>query len=383
VRRVPDDPREFGSAVPESSAPRTTGPSFPSVKPSPVDLSLTVRAPQQVQLGRPALFEAVVRNNGAAAVKDARVMVAFDEGLRFPGKEARSFDQQLGELPPGKSQTVALSLRGESLGTRCTRFRLALDGRETVWKSVCVQVVPRQYSLTIAAAPLRSVGSRTEFTVSLANVATEELRGAVVAVEFDPRQLKPLTGSHGAKVENGRITWAVNRLRPGVGVNVQGEMACVAVAKAVCLTATVTVQNGPADRETACWQVIEQGRPFDMRIADTRDLIRVGDTTEVVISVQNRSGKRATLPQLTTQIPESFRVVSTSVWEGTQSLAGRAAVDKGTVTFRPVAMVERDAALTYRIRVEAVKPGRTAFTAKIPLEGTTSLELSEPVMVVR
>lgn len=383
TRRLPDGLSEFRSAGPtEDVGPKTTGPTL-SRKPSPADLTLSVHAPRQVQLGRPALFEAVIRNNGATTVKDAWATVAFDEGLTFPGNAQRSFNQQLPELAPGASQTVTLRLRGQSLGSRCARFRLSLDGRETLWKSVCVQVVPRQYAVTIDVAPLRTVGSRTEFTVSLANVSKEELRGARVSVEFDPRQLKPLVGSHGAKVEQGRLTWTVNRLRPGAGVQVQGEMACLAVAKLVCLAAVVTVQDGPPDRETACWEVAEQGRPFDMRIADTRDLIRVGAATEVVVSVQNRSGKRGTLPKLAVRVPANFRVVSTSVWEGMQSLAGKAAVEKGSVTFPPVTMVDPDAAITYRIRVEALKPGSAAFTATIPLGGKKSLELSEPVTVVK
>jgi hypothetical protein len=276
-----------------------------------------------------------------------------------------------------------LLLWGESTGARCARFRLSLDGQESVWKSVCVDVVPKRYAVAIAVAPLRTLGSRTEFTLSLSNISADALRGAAVSVEFDPRQLKPLSGSHGAKVENGRLTWTINRLRPGAGVRVQGDMECLTVSNRVCLTALVTAQNAPPDRETACWRVAGQGRPFDMRIIDTRDLIGVGEATEVVVSVQNRSGKRTSLPRLAVRIPPIFGVVSTSVWEGTQSLAGKATVDKGAVAFQPVAMVDPDGVITYRIRVEARKAGSAAFSATIRLDEKSSLELSEPVTVVR
>ena len=383
TRRIPDGQYDAGRTTPTGPAGTSSGPAFPGGKPSATNLTLTVAAPRQVQLGRPALFDVAIRNNGTATVNAARIAVSFGDGLRFPGKTEQSFDQQLAPLPPGKTHTVALMLRGEALGTHCARFRLTLDGRETVWKSVCVQVVPRQYAVSLAVAPLRTVGGRTEFTLSLTNVAKDELHGATVSVEFDPRQLKPLSGSHGARVESGRLTWAVNRLRPGVGVHVQGEMECRVASPQVCLTAYVAAANAPSDREAVCWQVIEQGRPFDMRIADTRDVVRVGEATEVVVSVQNRSGKRAALPTLAVQVPANFRVVSTSVWEGTQSLAGKAAVDKGAVAFPPVEMVDADGVITYRIRVEALEAGGTSFTAKVALDAKTVLELSEPVTVVR
>ena len=393
VRRVPSQPGGTGTVTqkplpePRKTVPSTpskkTGPQFPGGTVTTVKLSLLVTAPLKVQLGSPVTFDAVVRNDGSAPVRAASVQVRFDDGLQFPGHGEKIVNRPIDNLAPGKSVTISFSLTATQLGSSCAEFSMKLDGRETVWKKVCVEVVPRQFAVNVAFAPLRTVGGSSEFTVSVENVSKQELRGVTVEVRFDPRLLKPRDGTRGARVGKGVLTWNVNRLRPGVSVHLQAEMACLAATKQACLQVSVISADVPEDRRIVCSGIIETGKPFDMRMADTNDVIRVGDETDIVISVRNRSGKRGSLPELEVTIPDGFEVRSTSVWEGRQPLVTKATVTPGTLSFPSIPMVAIDASITYRIRVKAKNPGHTQFSAKIKLDEQTTLELHEPVTVIR
>ncbi|MFQ5733736.1 MAG: CARDB domain-containing protein [Planctomycetaceae bacterium] len=379
VLRVPENlpPLDPNASKPGES-PNNAGPQFPDVKPQ---LTLAVKAPARTQKGSPARFAATVQNTGSTTARDVVVEVRFDGGLSFRNQTERMIRTTLKPLAAGASKTVEVRLDAKAVGVQRAEFTLTAGGREVVWKAVDVTVVPRRYDLSVIVPPLRTVGGRMELTITLSNVSSTDMKNVAVAVALDPKLLKPLEGSRGAKIDGGRVSWRMKTLKAGHGVQLQAECECVSVSRAACVMVEITADDAPTDSRLGCLQIAEMGKPFDMRIADTDDLLRVGGETEVIVSVQNRSGKRGTIPTLHVVMPAAFRLTSTSVWEAQTMLTVKTVVDKQTVTFAPVPIVDADDVLTYRLRVRALSAGHTSFRAALVRDGKTTLQLSEPMTV--
>jgi uncharacterized repeat protein (TIGR01451 family) len=136
----------------------------PGETPAP-SVDLAVAAPLSSQVGSAVLFEIRVTNRGSAPAADVVLAVSLDDGLRLPGRNDRRVVRPLSTIPAGETRQVELTLVGEQAGSRCASFLITMNGRETAWKNVCIELVPRRLDVVIAAPEQARVGGRTTFVV--------------------------------------------------------------------------------------------------------------------------------------------------------------------------------------------------------------------------
>jgi hypothetical protein len=346
-------------------------------------LEVAVTAPPRKQVGSAVEFLIEVRNTSEQTAENVAVDVEFDEPLVFPGSRERRVAQPLGRLAPGESKEVTLSLVAERVGTDCVRLLATVSGREAGWKSVCVEVVPKQLQLEIVGPPRRTVGSRAEFNVKLVNASTQPLRGAQATVRYDAA-LTPREGSAGARQKPGSMSWDLGGLQPGEGVQLQIEFECRIPAESACLSAEVTGANFPTERLEKCISVVSLEGSVDVQAMDRLDPLKVGDETEYLVTVQNRDLRAVRDLRLEAEIPAQIQFLSADVTQNDQPLPVNAELQEAQVVFEPIEALAPDAVLTYRIRVKATTPGDGAFVARLThADSLEPVEVIEPTTVIR
>lgn len=386
--QLPPADRSSGP-VPETVAPPGISGDEPAGGPqlaSPAiaaPVELTVEAPSRKQVGSAIEFRLGVRNSGEAAAENVAVEVEFDDGLIFPGRAERQVSQSLGRLLPGEPREVALTLVAGRTGTLCARFLVTVGETEAAWKSVCVEVVPRQLQLEIVGPPQRTIGSRAEFTIKLVNASSEVLAGVQATATYDAA-LTPREGSAGAQQKPGSVSWNLGDLQPGEGVHLQLEFECRVASESACLTAEVTGTGIPSERLEKCLRVIPRQGSVDVQVLDRLDPVKLGDETEYVVTVQNRDLRAVRGLAFSADVPRELEIVSTELNQNGRPLPVRADVKDGQVAFEAVDTLAPDDVLTYHIRVRALATGDASFAARLTHSGSPEpVEVVEPTTVIR
>lgn len=143
----------------------------------------------------------------------------------------------------------------------------------------------RLVDVHVAGPDQRTVGSRAEFIVTLANSAGRVLPDTRVAIDY-PAALKLREVSAGATREPGRLVWDLGDLLAEERVQIQAEFECASIAD----DASVRVAAGGREYQTRTQIVPLRIAPvtcLDLQIGDSADPIALGESTEFVIQVQN------------------------------------------------------------------------------------------------
>jgi len=348
-------------------------------------VELLVQSPARIQAGSPVTFDVTVRNGTPAAVDEVAVESEFDAVFTFPGSGEKHVRQSLGRLEPGAERTLALTLTTDSPGTACNRFSVRSRGQEVVWKSVCVEVMPREAELRLLGPKVRTIGSRAEFTAKLVNSSSKAWTQVEARVAH-PAALVPREASTGARQSPGKLSWNLDRVEPGEGVQIQVEFECTAAVTQGCLTFQVT-SAGMEDRQTeACLDVVTAAGPLRLEVGDGVDPLGVGEETEYVVSVRNTSSRAVPAVGLNAEIPGILQVVSANARiEPAGGSEPDVRVAGSDVVVSPLRDLAPDAVITLRIRVRALRPGDGEMMARVKSggEGGTLLESAEPTSVNR
>lgn len=343
-------------------------------------IDLTVAAPQQLQLGSAAKFELTVRNAGNRPVEDVEVVATFDDGFVFPGTTEREARRPLGRLGPGEERSFTLMLVGEETGRLCSQFSVRAGGREALWKSVCVEFVPRSVQLELIGPPHRTVGGRAEFTIKVANVSSRPLERVDVTVTAD-RVLQPLDGTRGAVRRDDVVSWDVGRLDPGAGAQLQIEFVCRGASVQACVAAEVTAAGRPAVAVEKCLTITSPSGPVEMQIEDLQDPVAAGSNVVYRVVVHNRAASAAAGAEVLLKFPAGLWPTAAEVRRGDQTLPAKGAREEQAVRFPPVDLPPSSRTEFY-VRVHAERSGDHPVQALLTHRSLPApLETVEPTTV--
>ncbi|GEM_PF-2221196 len=361
---------------------RANGPQLAPVEPSPVrSVVLSVDADKTAQVGNGVTFNIVARNPNDYPVTDVVVVADFDEALTFPGHPEKRVRRSLGTLAADETREFAVMLTSETTGRHCVRFTATVDEIDADSKEVCVEYIANDLEISVIGPKSRTVGSRAEFTIKLQNRATRKLTEVQLAVTYD-KTLEPREGSTGAKFEKQSLSWDLKTLQPGETVQVQVEFECLAAIKNTCVVADVTSRELPDERKAQCLEVFESSGPLQVELRDTRDPIAIGETTEHIVTIRNRSARMVTGIRLTALVPGELSVASTTVRHDGREIDIAADLDKGRLIFGRIDELPAGSSLTFRIGSKTLKAGDASFTISVMYPaGDGSFIVSEPISV--
>lgn len=213
-------------------------------------LTITKRCPDRVLIGRAMRFEITVTNTGNAVAANTVVRDTIPAGTTFASATdggtagAGVVTWNLGNLAPGASRTVSLTLNGGSAG--------ALTNTATA-TAVCAADVNATCSTTLAGVPdigtgiddvdgVVDVGNTHVFTYKVRNQGQANLTNVKVVAELDAGLEFVSTTFRGGATN---LTWNVGTLTPGQEVSFDIVVRGTTPGEKVIRTTTTSTEMRP------------------------------------------------------------------------------------------------------------------------------------------
>lgn len=386
-------------AFPESSPPESANelsrageplPKLPKIEPEsitvPARLELTVQAPERRPVGSQATYRVVVRNAGDQVAEKVAVRCLFDDALVFSGSDRKEVVRRIGELAPGESQEVALTLVTNEIGSHCCRFTAVSDesagGVSSDEKRICISFVPRLLDIGLVGPTQRTEGSRAEFTLSIVNRSIRALNQLQIALTYDAA-LVAREATEGAAHEAGSLTWKLATLQPMEGVHFQVEFDCRTTAHRACVMAIVSGQDLTDEQTESCVEIVRIPGTLDLRISDSDDPLEVGKPGEYRLTLQNIGLQPAEKVQLELFPPDNIKLLSATVTQGETPVPLKLQTAGRKLVFDAIPELAPNAELVFTLRVEGTKPGLAELRASLTSSlSQIAISTAEPTLVV-
>lgn len=279
---------------------------FEALPAPPGDLDLKVRSQRQRPLSEPVTFDVFVTNHSTQTMTNVRLDVQFDDTLYFPGSQTTQLKKDLGTLRPGQVRDLRLTLVSGKLGKHQCVFTLTADGHNPIEHTATVEYVHPKLQLTLVGPGRRTLGSRAEFTIKVANLTEEPIEDLKVTLRHDV-VLAPITATGGFLRDPEQLSWSIGKLGAGEGIQLQAEFDCKQQAEQACLTAEARSESLSAEATENCFTVVAVPGLLDLRVSDRTDPVAVGAEAEFEITVQNLGLQSLPTVQLTVQTSEHLR----------------------------------------------------------------------------
>ncbi len=376
--RIVPKRNEQGPSVKTEAKP--SGPSLgfePLATPNDSKLSFDVRTQRQRPVGGGATFDVIVRNHGTETITGVQVNVEFDEALVFPGRAEKRLKKDLGQLSPGQSREMRLTLTSEELGKHACRFAVTADGVASIERVVNVEFINPKLQVELVGPARRTVGSRAEFTVKIANTSDKPIEDLRVTLQHDAA-LTPHTASGGFQREEHSLRWSLGRLEPGAGIQVQAEFNCRQLSEQSCVTVDARSNELSAESIESCVTVVAVPGLLDLRVSDRTDPVKVGEQAEFEITVQNLGLQPVSEVQLDVQTSEHLRAGSPTAKIGDREIKLTTSQRNGTLRIVLPEALPPDATLQIILHATALQPGDAELRViATPGSAGTSAESSE------
>jgi uncharacterized repeat protein (TIGR01451 family) len=264
-------------------------------------LTLDVNGPTRINQGLPLTFDVVVKNSGAAGVREVEVEVPLPPGARLlrsePPAEVRDgrLTWNLGDLPAGGQRRLVVEVQPPEAGSVLLRPLARFGAAE----GLAVAVVRPPLALTVIGPESATTGGKVVFQIALSNNSNAPITNVLL---YDP--LPP-----GLRHEKGQsIEAPIAKLDPGQTRTLRLETDAVAPGRQVN-EVTARADGGLTARARTA--VLVREAFLSLALDGPR---RAAVNGEVVLGLKltNPSGTPAREVSLALAIPEGLEFVSAS-----------------------------------------------------------------------
>ncbi len=332
-------------------------------------LAITKTGPETAQLGSEVTYTIVVSNSGSAVAQGVVVTDTVPQGLSHSSGQ-RELSVTVGDLGPGQSKSIPITLRADQRGKFCNGAVAASSNAGRVSAEACTTVVQPGVKIVKTALEKEVLINRVaSYTIVVSNTGDVPLTGVVVTDRVAAETT--ITAAEGGTASGNVAQWQVGELKPGeektLGLKVMSRNP-----GRFCNTATVTTAQGLQDSSEACTEWIGVTGVL-VEVVDDPDPIQVGETTTFTIRVTNQGSSRDIEDVNVKSVFEEQMDPTTA--------SGGGVVEGKTVTWPTVARLAPKQSITYTVVGKAVKAGdhrmqtqvttRDRTTPIVELESTT------------
>ena len=291
-------------------------------------LSIQVKPPAQIVVGRPAVFEVRVANQSARPVSSLTLYGVLPEGLHTP--QGREIEGAIdGTFLPGDSRTLKMPASAVKPGRYTVHARIAsADGLQAT-DAVTIDIGAD--GLLVQQTPVTPLllGRDGDLRIDVTNPSDRTLRNVVVTDRLPEGVDFVAASDRGLFQANSRtVYWLIEQLLPGQSKTLfvrmhgakGGEHNNVVTGKA----------DGIAEMQTSSVLRLEGSGELTMRVIARDNHLELGRETVYEVQIQNPGRTTASNLQLQAQFSPGMtpRSAEASV---------RHAIDRQTVTFEPMA----------------------------------------------
>ena len=310
-------------------------------------LTIEHTSPPKVLIGESFHVEITVSNPGSGPATGVRIEEDVPAGLAHAA--GAQLEYEVGTLRPGESKRLQLSLTAKQAGQIQNTIHVKGDANLAAQHSLGLEVVAPQLEVDVEGPKRRTLARQATYTVQIANPGTAAARD-VELVAFLPRGMKFVATDAQGQYDAAQhaVFWSLEELPP-------------AKAGAVKLTA-IPVEPGDqrlrvegraglgltaADEQVV---QVEQSAEVVVNVKDSDEVIEVGSETTYEIRVTNTGTKAATNVRIVARMPEGMAAVN---GEGPTRAAG----DASQITFDPLARLNPQEEVIYKVLVQGRQAG--------------------------
>jgi uncharacterized repeat protein (TIGR01451 family) len=311
------------------------------------DLRLDLSDPKPVLIGRDVKFPITITNPGTGVATGVVLEGLLPDQLTHRAGKELEFD--VGQLQPGGSRTIDLSLGSTGPGVHTIRLVARADGQIEVERIIKVEITAPTLELAAEMPSRRYLQRPAVCTIAMANTGTAPAKAVELAAQLPPGVKFVRANNAGYYDERThRVLWNLEELpaaeRGAVELVVMpvdlGPQKIVAAARSA---------DGLSDQVAHTIEV-EGLAAVTFEVTDSEDPIEVAGLTEYVIRVGNQGTKAASGVRLSATILGEMEPV-----EAKGPAAHR--IDNLTVTFEPLARLAPTEEAVFRIRVRGHRAG--------------------------
>lgn len=310
-------------------------------------LAIEHTAPPKVLIGESITVGITVSNSGTGAATGVIIEEDVPEGLAHVA--GPQLEYEVGTLRPGESKRLELSLKADKAGLIQNTIHVRGDANLAAQHSVQVEVIAPQLSVDVDGPKRRFLERQATYTLSVANPGTAPARD-VELVAFLPRGMKFVDTDSQGQYDPAQhaVFWSLEELPPSKAGAVKlttlpiepGEQRLRIESRA---SLGLTAENEQVVQ-------VEQSAELVHSINDLEEVIEVGSETTYEVRVTNAGTKAATNIRVAAVLPPEMQALG---GEGPTRAEG----DAQKVVFEPLARLNPQEEVVFKIQVKGLKPG--------------------------
>ena len=310
-------------------------------------LALEVQAPREVLIGEEAKLSIKVTNPGTGTASGVVLSESVPETFSHPA--GPELEYEIGDLKPGETRKLELSLKATQGGVAVNRLAARADAQLTADQETELTVVAPRLEVALQGPKRRFLERRATYTMLVSNPGTAPAK-EVKLVAHLPDGLDFVEANNAGQYDP--KTKSVHWLLEELPANETGQVTLTTLP--VEPGEQLIELEGTADRGLAAKRQetiqIEGVAAILFQVIDAADPIEVGGETTYEIRVVNQGSKVATNIQLRADLPHELKPLDA---QGPT----RFAIDGQTVAFEPLARLAPKADTTFRLTVQGLQPG--------------------------
>lgn len=240
--------------------PRASGPSS-GKSAAATDVELAVESVDTLSVNGEVTFKIRLTNTGNHPARDLVIQCDFDEELSFPGREERGIIQRLGELPPGESQEIELSLLAKTEGKTTALFTARSSSVNAIIPvSRKLTIVPQALFLELTGTGNARVGDRLEYRVTVRNLSASPLKNVRIRLSAD-KSLRPSSGAGSPETHVDGFGWNLSELQGNEIRTFDVILEPLKIADAAEVIVEGSADGIPADKLRATIEILPTPSP--------------------------------------------------------------------------------------------------------------------------
>jgi len=303
--------------------------------------------PKPVLIGRDVGVSIKLSNPGTGIATGVVLEGALPEQLSHRAGRELEFD--VGQLQPGGSRTIDLSLGSTGPGLHTIRLVGRADGQIEVEHMLKIEVTAPTLELSAEMPARRYLQRPATCRISMANTGTAPAKSVELAAQLPAGMKFVRANNAGFYDDRGhRVLWNLEELPAGEIGTVELVVMPIELGPQKIVTASRSA-DGLSDQVANTIEV-EGLAAISFEVADSEDPIEVGGLTEYVVRVRNQGTKSASGVRLTATLLGELEPV-----EAKGPAAHR--IENLTVGFEPLAKLAPAEEAVFRIRVRGHREG--------------------------
>ncbi|MCA9079332.1 MAG: DUF11 domain-containing protein [Planctomycetaceae bacterium] len=314
LRVIPIEAGEIGSVATVSFKTSVAA----SIRVTAPKLGIVITGPSEVAVGEQVNYKFRITNSGEGEARKVFIRTLLPPGVQHPG--GNDLEYEIGNLPPGQSRDVELSMMAVSAGVIHPEALVTIDGDVKDDQQIDLNIIESRLTIARTGPNKRFIGRPAAYTNTITNASSEVLTGITVTEQIPPGvDWTPQPGTNARwDVQTRSVTWTIAQLRPGESQQLVAQMVAQNVGDH---TGTVTALDSRGNRADLATSLAVKGfADLGIDVQRPGQPVLLGEQVSMRVAIRNDGTASAKNVQAAFEIPRGLNFVSA----------------KGPVAFNPV-----------------------------------------------